>query len=183
MNIKRIVWVGSVLLAIYASPAVAWQCRHGIVEPGDTAPVVLRTCGQPDFVYPDTKRAGARAGDVRWYYNPGSGGLLRVLLFRAGKLSAIDTGGYGFKTAARRCTPADLRPGMSVYELVTRCGQPKNKRLLVAHAAGGTRNRGVHAPRTEIWSYDFGAQYLVQKVTLVDAQIENVTTASRGGRH
>lgn len=183
MNINRIVWVGGVLLAVYTLPAMAWQCRHGFAELGDTAAVVLRKCGKPDFVYPDTKRAGARTGEVRWYYNPGSGGLLRVLFFRAGKLSSIDTAGYGFSPAARRCTPADLRQGMSVYELAARCGPPKNKRVLASGAAGSAHKRSVRGPRTEIWTYDFGSQYLVQKVTLVDAQVDSVTTASRGGRH
>ncbi|MGH8293137.1 MAG: DUF2845 domain-containing protein [Gammaproteobacteria bacterium] len=183
MNIKRIVWVGGVLLAIYTSPAVAWQCRHGLPEPGDTASEVLRKCGQPDFIYPDARRAGARARADRWYYNPGPSGLLRVLRFEGGKLSAIDTGGYGFSHAARRCTPADLRQGMSVYELAARCGPPKNKRVIASGAAGSAHRRGVRAPRTEIWTYDFGSQYLVQKVTLVDAQVDRVTTVSRGGRH
>lgn len=144
--------------------------------------LVQHKCGTPDFIYPDSRRAGARAGEVRWYYNPGSGGLLRVLLFRAGKLSDIDTAGYGFTRFSGRCTPANLRYGMSVYELVARCGKPKNKRLDASGTAGGKHAHGVRKLRSEIWTYDFGTQYLIQKVALVDARVESVTTASRDQR-
>lgn len=183
MNIKWIVWMGGMLLMLFALPAMAWQCRNGFAELGDAAAAVRKKCGAPDFIYPQSKHGNARAGEERWYYNPGSGGLLRVLRFQSGKLSVIDTAGYGFRPATKRCTPADLRPGMSVYELAARCGPPKNKRVLASGAAGSAHRRGVRGPRTEIWTYDFGSQYLVQKVTLVDAQVDSVATASRGGRH
>jgi hypothetical protein len=179
MNIKWIAWMAGVFLAVIALPAMAWRCPHGFAEPGDAASMVRQKCGTPDFIYPNGKRKGTSADDERWYYNPGSAGLLRVLRFNRGKLSNIDTAGYGFRHAVGRCTPADLRYGMSVYELTARCGKPKNKRLVASGTVGGKHRRGVRQPRTEIWTYDFGAQYLLQKVTLVDAQLDSVATASR----
>lgn len=182
MNIKWIVWMGGMLLMCFAVPAMAWQCRNGFAEPGDAADTVRKKCGVPDYIYPQSKHGNARAGEERWYYNPGSGGLLRVLRFQGGRLSVIDTAGYGFSHAARRCTPADLRYGMSVYELVARCGQPKTKRV-AASGAGGKHQHGAHAVRSETWTYDFGSQYLLQTVTLVDAQIDRVASASRAAPH
>lgn len=178
MNIKWIVWVVGMLLMLLALPAMAWQCRNGFAEPGDAAATVRKKCGAPDFIYPQSKHGNVRASEERWYYNPGSGGLLRVLRFQGGKLSVIDTAGYGFSDAARRCTPADLRYGMSVYELVARCGQPKIKRV-AASGAGGKHKHGAQSVRSEVWTYDFGSQYLLQAVTLVDAQVDRVASASR----
>lgn len=178
MNIKWIVWMGGMWLMLLALPAMAWQCRNGFAEPGDAAAKVRKKCGAPDFIYPQGKHANARASEVRWYYNPGSGGLLRVLRFQGGKLSVIDTAGYGFSLATKHCTPVDLRYGMSVYELVARCGQPKTKRV-VASGAGGKHKHGAQSARSEVWTYDFGSQYLLQAVTLVDAQVDRVASASR----
>jgi hypothetical protein len=167
------------MLLLVASPAMAWSCRHGFAQSGDTRAEVRQKCGAPDFIYPDKSRGGSQAADERWYYNPGSGQLLRVLRFQRGVLADITTAGYGFKPATRRCTPADIRYGMSVYELAARCGKPKNKRMVAASGHGGKHARGIHAARTEIWTYDFGAQYLLHKVTLVDAQVNSVETTSR----
>src|SRR5574337_522823 len=136
MNIKWIVWVVGMLLMLLALPAMAWQCRNGFAEPGDAATTVRKKCGAPDFIYPQSKHGNVRASEERWYYNPGSGGLLRVLRFQGGKLSVIDTAGYGFSLATKHCTPVDLRYGMSVYELVARCGQPKIKRVAASGAGG-----------------------------------------------
>lgn len=183
MNIKWIVWIGGILLAVITMPAMAWQCLHGFVELGDSLSTVRHKCGVPDFVYPGTQHGGARSANQRWYYNPGAGGFVRVLLFRAGKLSAIDTGGYGFTTFSRRCTPADLRQGMNVYELVARCGKPQNKHLGASGTVGAKHKPVVNKLRTEIWTYDFGPQYLIQKITLVDARVESLTTASRDPCH
>ena len=183
MNIKWIAWMAGVLLAMTSLPAMAWRCQQGFAELGDTASKVRQKCGAPDFIYPGSKRGNARAGDERWYYNPGPAGLLRVLRFNRGKLSSIDTASYGFRNAVGRCTPADLRYGMSVYELIARCGQPKNKRVLVSGAVAGKHQPRVRRPRTEIWTYDFGTQYLLQKVTLVDAQLDSVATAGRRQPH
>ena len=179
MNIKWIAWIAAVLLPMIAPPAMAWRCQHGFAELGDTTSMVRQKCGAPDFIYPNSKRGGPRAADERWYYNPGPAELLRVLRFNRGKLSNIGTAGYGFRNAAARCTPADLRYGMSVYELAARCGKPQNKQVAASGTASGKHRRGVRQPRTEIWIYDFGAQYLLQKVTLVDAQLSSVATASR----
>ncbi|MCO6441654.1 MAG: DUF2845 domain-containing protein [Nitrococcus mobilis] len=70
--------------------------------------------------------APAYVGEIeQWYYNPGSQGLLRILLFQDGKLVRVDTDGRGFSRLIRgQCSPYELRVGMSKYELLARCGPP-----------------------------------------------------------
>ncbi|MGH8306700.1 MAG: DUF2845 domain-containing protein [Gammaproteobacteria bacterium] len=185
MNIKWIIGSGIILLMLAASPAFAWRCSHGLVDIGDSAASVRQRCGQPDFIYPDTNTSSrGRSGspDARWYYNSGPSQLLRVLLIHKSVVQAIDTLGYGFNPVLRRCTPQDIRIGMSVYELASRCGKPRSKH--VTHSGTGKRGySGGAAVRTEMWTYDFGSQYLLQKVTLAAGQIQSVETASRHAKH
>ena len=179
MNIKWMLWIAVGMLLLTVSPAMAWNCPSGFAKSGDTRATVRQKCGVPDFIYPDKSRGNSQAADERWYYNPGPGQLVRVLRFQRGVLANIATAGYGFKPLTRRCTPADIRYGMSVYELVARCGKPKSKRVAATGGNGGKHARSVHVLRTEIWTYDFGPQYLLHKVTLVDAQVNSAETASR----
>ncbi|MGH8282852.1 MAG: DUF2845 domain-containing protein [Gammaproteobacteria bacterium] len=145
------------------------------MDTGDSAASVRQRCGKPDFIYPDASasrrnRSGSR--EERWYYNSGPSQLLRVLLFQKGVLKEIDTLGYGFNPALHRCTPQDIRFGMSAYELANRCGKPKRRRS--AHASAGTR--------TAVWTYDFGSQYLLQNVTISGGQVQSVETTSHHAR-
>lgn len=183
MNIKWTAWMAGVFLLLTALPALAWRCEHGFVDTGDSAATVRKQCGPPDFIYGGTSaRRGGRAqsADEHWYYNPGPSQLLRILHFRGGVLEQIDTAGYGFNPSPRRCTPQDIRTGMNVYELVTRCGKPKNKHTYTAGA--GKRSSGSAASRTEIWTYDFGSQYLLQKITISSGDVQSVETAHRDTR-
>ena len=179
MNIKWMLWIGAGVLLLTATPAMAWSCQHGFAQSGDTRAAVRQKCGMPDFIYPDKSRGNSSAAEERWYYNPGSGQLVRMLRFQRGTLADITTAGYGFRPSTQRCTPADIRYDMSVYELVMRCGKPKTKHVIAAGGHAGKHARGAPAPHTEIWTYDLGAQYLLHKVTLVDAQVSSVETASR----
>ncbi|MGA9852423.1 MAG: DUF2845 domain-containing protein [Gammaproteobacteria bacterium] len=183
MNIKWIIWPGAILLMLGASPALAWRCEHGLVDTGESAAAVRKKCGKPDLIYSDTgmyRRSAHKSTDERWYYNFGPGQLLRVLRFHGGVLQEIDTSGYGFKPSPGRCTPQDIRLGMSVYELLTRCGKPKSKRQRSSRSGGDKRGHAAGAiTRTEIWTYDFGSQYLLQEVILSGGKVQSLETANR----
>lgn len=172
MNIKWITWIAAVLLLLATAPVFAWRCEGGFVDVGDAAQTVLRKCGRPDFVYGKTGKRSNKRSEAYWYYDAGPSQLVRVLRFHGGVLKRIDTSGYGFSFTAQACTPADIRSGMSVYELARHCGPPARKRFLRKHAAG-------HA---EIWTYDFGPRYLLQNVTIAGGQVLGVETASRTQR-
>lgn len=173
MDIKRIAHLVGILLLVTAAPAFAWRCEHGFVDTGDSTQTVLRKCGAPAFVYGSTGKSAHARSPALWYYDFGPTQLVRVLKFQGGVLASIDTAGYGLHASTQACTPADVRTGMQVYELVTRCGKPRVRRSL------GTRAPKGASAHVETWTYDFGAQYLLQKVTIADGQVRSVETASR----
>lgn len=177
MNIKWMAYFAGVSLFLAALPAFAWRCDQGFVDVGDTAQTITRKCGRPDFVYGSTGKAAGKRSVVLWYYDSGPLQLVRVLRLRAGVLESVDTAGYGLRETGRACTPADIRSGMQVYELAKRCGKPLRKRALGKRSGRNTGGRG------EVWTYDLGAQYLLQQATIVDGEVQSVETASRVPRH
>lgn len=176
MNIKWMTYLAGVFLFLAAAPALAWRCNQGFVDPGDSAQTVVKRCGRPDFVYGSAAKAEGKRSVVLWYYDSGPLQLVRVLRLRAGVLESIDTAGYGLRATGRACTPADIRSGMQVYELAKRCGKPQRKRVLSKRSAGNTGSRA------EVWTYDLGARYLLQRATIVDGQVQSVETAGRTPR-
>jgi len=186
MNIKRIIWAANLALMLGVSPAFAWRCEHGFVNTGDTDKVVRKKCGQADFTYIDigVYRSGRLVPvDEHWYYNYGPNRLLQLLRFHHGILQAVDTLGYGFRLGAHRCTPQDIRIGMSAYELLNGCGRPKSRRKRFTRIKGAGSSSGKVVIHTEIWTYDFGSQYLLQKITVSDGQVQSRETASRALGH
>jgi hypothetical protein len=71
----------SLLLAGSAAAQEVIRCGTRLVQPGDTVYAVLKRCGEPDVV----------DGNY-WFYDQGSGRLLKVLIFFAGKLERIEFG-------------------------------------------------------------------------------------------
>jgi Protein of unknown function (DUF2845) len=186
MNIKWIFWGANLALVLGASPAFAWRCEHGFADTGDTNNMVRKKCGHPDFIYTDTGvyRAGRFIPiDEYWYYNYGPNRLLRALRFHSGVLQAVDTLGYGFRPGAHRCTPQDIRIGMSAFELLNGCGRPKSRRKRFTRLKGTKRSSGKVVIHTEIWTYDFGSQYLLQKVAVSGGQVQSRETTSRALSH
>ncbi|HVC38187.1 MAG TPA: DUF2845 domain-containing protein [Gammaproteobacteria bacterium] len=182
MNIKWIICPGSILLMLIMSPAFAWRCDHGLVNTGDSTSEVRKKCGQPDYVYSDTgvyRRGRFTSIDEHWYYNYGPSRFLQALRFHKGVLQAVDTLGYGFRPVSHRCTPQDIRVGMSAYELAIRCGKPKSKRNRLTRIGGGKHSGGEVVSHKEEWTYDFGSQYLLQKVTISSGHVQGLETASR----
>lgn len=179
---KRAVHGVLLLAAVCTAPAArAWSCEHGTAASGDTRAAVKRKCGQPDFVYSPVgyyRRGHYLPVDEDWYYNAGPLQLLRVLHFHRGRLQAIDTPGYGFDAGERRrCTPAELRAGLSVYQLLARCGKPRRRRDRSARLRG--RGAAEVLIRREQWIYDFGAGYLPQALAISNGVVESVQATSR----
>lgn len=176
MNIKRISGLAGFLLFLTSAPVFAWRCERGFVDTGDSAQTVLKKCGRPDFIFGTSGKSTRTRAPALWYYDLGPAQLIRVLKFRGGILENMDTAGYGLSAIPQSCTPADLRPGMNVYALAKRCGTPRSRR------ASRKRNAGAVGGHTEIWTYDFGAQYLLHKVTITGGQVQSVETAGRPSR-
>ncbi|HET8701814.1 MAG TPA: DUF2845 domain-containing protein [Nitrococcus sp.] len=178
---SRLLQLAGWLALLCASlPAYALQCDHGIVSIGDRAFTVQRKCGAPAYVdrYPEGFVPGVGdVGDIeQWYYNPGPQGLLRILLFRDGKLVRVDTDGSGFTDFIRgQCSPYELRPGMSEYELLARCGPPANRQSWYQGSPGFPATQ-----RVEEWTYNFGSNQFIRHVRLVDGRIESAKLGERG---
>lgn len=161
-------------------PVYALQCEHGIVNAGDRAFTVQRKCGDPNYIdrYPETFVPGVGyVGDIeKWYYNSGPQLLLQILLFQDGKLVRVDSDGHGFTSFIHgQCSPYELRPGMSKYELLARCGPPADRRSWYQGRPGFPATQ-----RVDEWTYNFGSNQFIRHVRLVDGRIESVELGERG---
>ena len=189
------------VLALAASPSTlhaadSMRCGSRLVSTEDLAEKVLGACGQPDFIDRWEPPASilplaALAGVEEWYYNFGSSQLLRVLHFQHGRLTQIETDGYGFSDSrARGCSPYQIVEGLSKYRLQSACGEPATRRIEYSyrplrhrHAHGrstATESVGVFPVYCEEWVYNFGARDLLRVVTLENGRVADVQTEGRG---
>ena len=94
------------LAMLFAVSAHAMHCGTRIVKEGDSAPDVLRRCGEPEHVEQsvDYRYRSAYYGYAPnlvpvtievWTYNFGPNRLMRRLRFEDGELKSIRTLGYG----------------------------------------------------------------------------------------
>jgi hypothetical protein len=183
-------------LAPAADAAGTMRCGSRLVNEGDIAAAVLGACGAPTYrdaaAYPPP--AGREwIGEIEtWYYNFGPNQLLRVLTMRDGKLTVIDTDGYGFADPpAHRCEPDSVVEGLSKFRLLLTCGEPLTRRagsFLKQDEVPVLRPGQMHmAQRTvvtevyrEEWVYNFGSNYFLRVVTLENGKVIDVENGARG---
>src|SRR3954470_10925268 len=122
-----------VILLLLASPAAfAMRCGSRIVDVGTQDFQVRERCGEPFYTdtYYATEVFGnngpvAQYRDVQydvWYYNFGPSTLMRRFVFRDGVLAREETLGYGVNEIGEDCNPNRDYRGVSIGELVARCG-------------------------------------------------------------
>ena len=163
--------------------ADSMRCGDHIVGDEATAAEVLGTCGPP--AYRDAWH-GSDFDEEVWTYNFGSNQLLQAVHLRAGKVSRIDSDGYGFEPEPpRACHPIDLVDGLSKYRLVTLCGPPLTRESYgtlrpLRRRDGRIVNGSLLPVYREKWVYDFGPQYLLQIVTLENGRVTDVESGARG---
>lgn len=176
------------------------RCGSRLVSAGALAPAVLAACGEPAYRevwrYDDASYAQYVGDTEAWTYNFGPNQLLRILRFREGRLTRIDTDGYGFRAAGPgSCSPNDIVDGLSKYRLVSLCGEPVLKRALgdllpdrvpetfgnnvYGYGYGNNRHRFVPGFREE-WTYNFGERYLLRRVMLENGRVVAVEDGERG---
>jgi hypothetical protein len=76
-----------------------------------------------------------------------------------------------------RCGQWIASPGMSVAELLEKCGEPttrsvRHEDILARSASGGTHRIGTTT--IETWTYDRGSQSFAMVVTIVDGKIRSM---------
>lgn len=167
--------------------ADAMRCDGKVIRTEDRSFDVLRYCGEPSFrdewdeylAYHHVPTAHVE----EWYYNFGRSRLLHVLRFRNGRLTAIDTDGYGFDEGGRNCRPVEIVAGMSQFALLSRCGTPNARERRIELRSlprkGGHRSYPVSV-RVDEWIYNFGPSSFIRIVTLVNGRVDRVDTGDRG---
>lgn len=185
-------FLSAVLLLISSVSAdAALRCGNRIVNEGDRDFAVRDRCGEPfwsDSYYGvDVIHRGGpleRQREVEWtvwYYNFGPKALLRGLLFRDGTLQRIESFGYGVTELGTQCNVTANFSGMSVGELVARCGEPASRREF--------RDSVVYRPdprienwrdqRREEWVYDFGDSRLLRVLKLLNGRVVSSDSLGR----
>jgi hypothetical protein len=177
----------AVLLACGTAAADVMRCEGKVVTTGDRSFDVERLCGEPSFrdewdeylAYHHLPTAHVE----EWYYNFGPSRLVHVLRFRNGKLTQIDTDGYGFNEDAGSCNPHDIFTGMTQFMLLARCGPPdaRERRLELRSfpRRDGRRSYPVTV-RVDEWIYNFGPASFIRIVTLVNGRVDEIETGNRG---
>lgn len=169
--------------ALTAADAAAMRCGGQLIGEGDRSYEVRRACGPPQAIESlDRGHHGRHAPhEETWYYDLGERRLLRVLSFRDGELRRIETRGRGAVADSARegaCRPTEIRPGMTRYELVRRCGEPAERthRHVLRKAFPRTHPHLVQEVLVEEWFYDFERTYLPRRLRLVDGEVVDIET-------
>lgn len=178
--------------AVMLAPALAQadlNCGGQLVSEGDRAYDVRQRCGEPDARDVISTRLGAGHGEIPheevWHYNFGPSRLVRVLVFREGRLEQIETGGRGFRERSASCKPEELTRDLTKLELLGRCGEPDAIEQRV-EPAGLSVHPGVgigYGRVVEEWIYDYGPQRFYRIVTLREGRVTRIERGERGYRH
>lgn len=178
------------------SPAYAasMRCNGKIVSTGDSRFTVLTRCGEPsgrvdweeeisEFISPFEKVSRFITVE-EWVYNFGPTRFIRVLSFRDGVLTDIQTRDYGFPRDARPGFPcrdeADM--GDTQVEILIKCGPPAYKEVREAETARRLdrfRRRRILI-RVEEWYYNYGPAYFIDILVFENGRLVNMRTGEQG---
>jgi hypothetical protein len=175
------------LLAGGAANADIMRCDGKVVSTGDRSFEVLRRCGEPSFrdewdeylAYHHLPSAHVE----EWYYNFGPSRLVHVLRFRNGRLTDIDTDGYGFDEGRGSCSPGEIVFGMTQFTLLSRCGEPDARERRLELRSFPRRDGRYTQPvtvRVDEWVYNFGPASFIRIVTLINGRVDRIETGDRG---
>ena len=189
------------ILAAGSSEAGSLRCGSRLVDEGDQAAELLAACGEPALRDPwsyQLPRGGYVADIELWVYDLGPNQLLRLGKLRDGRISEIETDGYGFlplnSSAPPRCEPRLIGPGLSKYRLLRLCGEPLTRRAesilkpLYVRPEIYRRDQNGHAYRNqyvtpvyrEEWVYNLGPRTAMRQVTIEDGWVVEVEQLDRG---
>jgi len=95
-----------ILLVLTSSQAHALRCGNELIAEGDIQEKLLKYCGEPSqktkekaLIYEDTINHG-RVKKLKkrekWFYNFGAAELYYIVTLEKGRVTVIETEGYGF---------------------------------------------------------------------------------------
>ncbi len=192
----------SAILAVALSGPVfasdSMRCGSRIVDQEDLAAELLAACGEPSFRDRFTVQIpnGAFVADSEiWTYDFGPQRLLQLVTQREGRITGIESDGYGFNShSTPRCEPRQLFEGLSKYRLVAQCGEPLTRRAdnvlkpLFADRQIYRSDRDPYAYSNqyvtpvyrEEWVYNFGSRSPMRRVILENGRVTHVEAIDRG---
>lgn len=193
---------GIVLLALMAATGIArgseaLSCGNELLFRDAYQAEVAAQCGDPFWVNqwveshvlgPDGPIEIAESVRVtEWYFHRGPNRLMRRVTFHNGRLVRTETLGYGVSGEPGRgpCEPRELSGGLSMGELVARCGPPDFRESWYGRRSArfGSVSEHHELVRFETWGYDFGPNKFTRYVTFENGRITNVETGERGSLH
>ncbi|MBI3803682.1 MAG: DUF2845 domain-containing protein [Nitrospirae bacterium] len=161
------------LLFLMGQVDTLYACDAPAVSIGQTKGEVKAICGAPSSI--EKQKGGKRsrdrhAGDVEaWHYNLGPQQLVRVLRFEKGRLTQIETGGYGWTAegaADYGCEQAVLPTGSTKAEVKARCGKPTSIQ----------KKEGPY----ETWRYNLGPSRFVRIFQFQGGRLVGIKTGDYG---
>lgn len=182
----RIVWIGLLLaLSAVLLPQAAWalRCDGHLVRQGDRAAQVREDCSAPFFIdhyvappgvgVNTPAEPGAAVVGEAWYYNFGPQRLMVRLDFSNGVLQREQTLGYGFVGKGGPCDYHVITTGMSVADLIAKCGFPAHRRRNMLAGAYYGNPQSVPA-WAETWFYPADGSTRAREVQLQNGRVEDV---------
>jgi hypothetical protein len=138
-----------------AARADSLRCDGGLVGVGDTKLDLLGKCGRPALV---EQRSVERGGAIlagggqqvsqvaavtveTWTYNFGPRRFVQYATLEAGRVVAVERGGYGYDLAGgdmgpafiprARCDHLSIHQGDRAFDLLAKCGEPASRDVTV----------------------------------------------------
>jgi hypothetical protein len=157
-----------------AARADSLRCDGGLVSVGDTKLDLLGKCGRPALAEQrDVERGSAlltgRAEQVSqvatvrvetWTYNFGTRRFVQYVTLEAGRVVAVERGGYGYDLPGddmgpafiprARCDHLSIHLGDRAFDLLARCGEPASRDLTVVRRQVVRREPAPAFPRGEV---------------------------------
>ena len=193
----KAIFTSLLLLSVFVSwsaEAQTFRCGGKIVSTGDTKVDVIGKCGEPTSKDSrEDKVVTTRNDDTmqkvsvivdEWTYNLGPNELIRVLRFRDGKLTDIETAGYGYSNQKPvfQCDGAFPSIGSTKSEVFSRCGEPtlKEERNEKTVAGADKGSKREIATVVEQWTYNLGPRKFMRIFTFKNGKITDIKTGGYG---
>jgi len=185
----RTIFFLAVLAPVFSVAAArGMYCEGRLVQIDDPIWQVGRACPEPFWrEHYERVRGYDRFGHPLaherievWTLNFGQRRLMRRLIFSNGRLTRIESLGYGVAWApgSRRCTWQELdQAGDTVAEIYARCGEPDHRYDLTPPGLYGYA--GPTGDHRERWTYDFGPRQHPREVEFVNGRVQRITQLRR----